>query len=297
MNIGFIGLGNMGGALARRLLLTQKLRVHDLNPGAVDACVGAGADSASSPAELAAASDVVMTCLPTSADVRSVVFGNEGLVEGLGSGNVVVDMTTGDPAETRAMASELHDRGIDMIDAPVSGGPQGADAGTIAIMVGGPETLFQRCRPIFEAISSNVFHAGPNVGDGHTMKLINNMMSAGNRAVAFEAVTLAVKNGLDAETCVGILQKSSGRSNATDIVLPRFVLSGVMDQGFSLGLMLKDVALANKLGGDSETPLLVAALVRQILQAGVNEFGPDADINMLIRLFEDAAKTEVPKGG
>jgi len=295
MDIGFVGLGNMGGALVRRLLLSRKLRAFDINPDAVQAGADKGADTATSPAELAANSDVVLTCLPTSKEVRSVIFGDEGLVDGLARGNVVVDMTTGDPAETRSMAAELAERGIEMIDAPVSGGPMGADAGTIAIMVGGSDELFVRLRPVFEDISPNVFHAG-GVGAGHTMKLVNNMTSAGNRAVAMEAITLAAKNGLDPRTAMEIMQKGSGRSFMTEVVFPNFILTDKIEQGFTLGLMHKDVSLAVKMGDDSNTPLMLGNITRQILQTAIDEMGPDADLNTLIRLYEKAANVTVSKG-
>lgn len=295
MDIGFVGLGNMGGALVRRLLLSRKLRAFDINPDAVQAGADKGADTAASPAELAANSDVVLTCLPTSKEVRSVIFGDEGLVDGLARGNVVVDMTTGDPAETRSMAAELAERGIEMIDAPVSGGPMGADAGTIAIMVGGSDELFVRLRPVFEDISANVFHAG-GVGAGHTMKLVNNLTSAGNRAVAMEAITLAAKNGLKPRTAMEIMQKGSGRSFMTEVVFPNFILTDKIEQGFTLGLMHKDVSLAVKMGDDSNTPLKLGNITRQILQTAIDEMGPDADLNTLIRLYEKAANVTVSKG-
>lgn len=292
MNAGFIGLGSMGGAIVRRLLLSRPLRVFDLRAEAVETMVEAGATAAGSPAELAASCDVVMTCLPTSNEVRQVIFGDEGLVDGLAAGAVVTDMTTGDPNATREMAAELAARGAHLIDAPVSGGPFGAEAGTLAIMVGAPDELFERCRSLFEDVSPNVFHCG-GVGAGHTMKLVNNMASAGNRAVAFEAINLAVKNGLDPRTCAAIMQKSSGRSFMTEVVLPNFILEGKLDQGFSVGLMHKDVSLATKLGQDSATPLTIANIVREILRTAINEYGPDADLNILVRHYENMAKTKI----
>ena len=191
MKLGFIGLGSMGGAIARRLLESHPLCVHDLQPDAVDALAALGATPAAGPAEVAAASDIVLTCLPTSDEVRSVIFDAGGVAGSMADGGVIADMTTGDPVATRDMARSLAERGISLIDAPVSGGPDGAAAGTLAIIVGAPDDLFETCRPVFASISPNVFHAG-DVGAGHTMKLVNNTISAGNRAIAFEAVSLAV---------------------------------------------------------------------------------------------------------
>ncbi len=292
MKTGYIGLGNMGGALARRLLLSQELTVFDLNPAAIETCVAAGATAANGVRAIAEGCETVMMCLPTSAEVRSVIFDPDGLRAGLRPGSLVVDMTTGEPKATREMAAVLADDGIEMIDAPVSGGPQGADAGTIAIMVGASQAQFERIRPILTSISPNVFHAG-EVGSGHVMKVVNNVMSAANRAVAFEAVTLAVKNGIDPRVCVDIVQKGSGRSCATEVTFPDFVLADDLAQGFSLGLMHKDISIATRLGHESATPMLIGNLVREIYQTAINENGADADINTLIEYYEKAAKTKV----
>ena len=131
-------------------------------------------------------------------------------------------MTTGDPGETREMAKRLAEKGVVMIDAPVSGGPLGANAGTIAIMVGAPAEIFAKVKPIFATISPNIFHTG-DVGTGHVMKLVNNVISAGVRAVTFEALAMGIKNGLSLETCTAVLQKGSARSAATELALPKLL--------------------------------------------------------------------------
>ena len=179
MELGYVGLGAMGGALARRLMLSHELRVLDLRPEAVAAFAADGAIPVQDGAALARACDVVMLCLPRSSDVREAIFGAGGLAEGLAPGAIVVDQTTGDPDETRAMAAELAERGVAMIDAPVSGGPSGAEAGTIASMVGGPSQAFETVKPNLQAISPNVVHCG-EVGNGHVAKLVNNTIAACN---------------------------------------------------------------------------------------------------------------------
>lgn len=300
MTVGFIGLGNMGGALARRIVAAHDLCVFDLNTEAVSAFIASGADSApsaradSAPSARAVAErcDMVFMCLPTSTEVRAVVFGDDGVLAGMKEGGLIVDMTTGDPVATRDMAAQAAEHGVSLIDSPVSGGPQGADAGTIAIMVGAPADLFERCRPVLEAISPNIFHVG-DVGTGHSMKLVNNVISATNRAIAFEAVTLAVKNGIDPRTCVEVLQKGSGRSYVSDIAFPEFILTGKMRQGFTLGLMHKDVTLATKLGQDSEVPMPVAGLVRELYRTAMNEMGGDVDLCELLYFYERVSGTKV----
>ena len=292
MSAGYVGLGNMGGAIARRILLQQSMQVFDARREAVQVFVKEGATAAASLAEIGQNCDKVFICLPTSKEVRQVIFESGGLAEHLAKGSLVVDMTTGDPVATKAMAAELAERGIDMIDAPVSGGPIGAERGTLAIMIGGPEALYLKARTVLDAVSPNIFHTG-DIGTGHTMKLVNNVIAACNRAMAFEAVTLGVKNGLDPAVCVDILQKSSGRSYTTEVTFPQYILSGKPIQGFTLGLMHKDVALATKLGEDSDTPMHLANVVKEIFQSALNVRGRDADINTLLELMEDAANTRV----
>lgn len=284
MQLGYVGLGNMGGALGRRLMLQHKLRVYDLDPAAMAAFAEAGATPTQAPKALGAECDLVMTCLPTSTEVRAAIFAEDGLAAGMQPGSVIADMTTGDPNATRSMAAELEGTGITLIDAPVSGGPHGAEAGTIAIMVGAPDDLYARVRPVFEAISPNIFHCG-DVGTGHVMKLVNNIVAASVRTVTFEAVAMGIKNGLTLETCADVLAKGSARSYTTEITLPRLV-AGDAPASFALGLMHKDVRLATQLGVESGSPMLVAGLVREIFQTALNEFGGDVDVNKLIHLFE-----------
>ena len=295
MQLGYVGLGNMGAALARRLLRKDKMRVYDLRPETMARLTDQGGIASQSLKALATDSDMVMTCLPTSTDVHQVIFCSDGLASGLKSGSIIADMTTGDPNATREMAKELAELGIALIDAPVSGGPHGADAGTIAIMVGAPADIYARVQPVFETISPNVFHCG-DVGTGHTMKLVNNVIAASVRVATFEAVTMGIMNGLTLEACARVLAKGSARSYTTEITLPKFV-KGELKTNFSLGLMHKDVRLATELGAASASPMPVCNLVREIFQIAVNDQGADADVNTLIRLHERQSKIAfAPKG-
>ena len=285
MRVGFIGLGNMGGPLARRLVQRHQLTVHDRRPEVMQSFIDEGASGAASPAELAAKCEIVLTCLPTSSEVRDVIFGGGGLLEGLQPGAMVADMTTGDPAQTRAMAQDLADKGLHMIDAPVSGGPRGANEGNIAIMVGAPEDLFQRVRPVLESISSNVLHAG-DVGAGHAIKAGNNLLNLVCRLASFEVVSMLVKNGVAPDKAVGVIQKSSGRSYATEITLPDNILSGKMFQGFTLALMRKDSSLALDIGRASDVPMPFGNLAREMLQGAINEHGLEDDMSALALTYE-----------
>lgn len=292
MQLGYVGLGAMGGALARRLLLKNKLLVYDLRPQVVADYATKGAVAAQNARALAAECNMVMTCLPTSNEVRDAIFGPDGLAAGMKPGGIIADMTTGDPNATRAMAAELKAKGITLIDAPVSGGPHGADAGTIAIMIGAPVDLYARVKPVFEAISPNVFHCG-DVGAGHVMKLVNNVIAASVRAVTFEAVVMGVKNGLSIAKCAEVLNKGSARSYSTDITLPKLAKGGDIRTNFTLALMHKDVRLATELGLASSVPMPISNLVRELFQTTINDQGAGEDVNMMIRTIEKLAKVKV----
>ncbi|MCW5736461.1 MAG: NAD(P)-dependent oxidoreductase [Enhydrobacter sp.] len=291
MKVGFIGLGRMGGALARRLMREHRLAVYDLRAEVRAAFAGEGAEAMPDLRSLAAACDVVLTCLPTSAEVKAVIFGPDGLAEGMRPGSLIADMTTGDPNATRQMAEALQPAGIELIDAPASGGPHGAAAGTIAIIVGASPKQFERTKPIFAAISPNVFHTG-GVGSGQIMKLVNNVIAAGVRAATFEAVALGVKNGLDLKTCVDILAKGTARSYTTELALP-----GLLDPNrkmtFTLGLMHKDVRLATDVASQTGVPMPLASAVREVLQTAINELGSETDLNDLIRVSERQARVDI----
>jgi 3-hydroxyisobutyrate dehydrogenase len=212
----------------------------------------------------------------------------------MAKGGLIVDQTSGATAATRAMAAEIAATGIEMIDAPVSGGPLGAAAGTIAIMVGGSDAQYARIEPILTVISPNVAHVGP-LGAGHTLKALNNMMSAANRLLAFEAIGLAVANGIDAKLAVDVINKSSGRNNATVNVFPTHIFTDNFEMKFTLALMEKDVRLAADLvHGDFEKLTLTPQILRN-LRAAIDRFGAGADLNMVLRLYEAAAGKPIAK--
>jgi len=285
----------MGGALARRLLREHKLTVFDLSAERCAEFAALGATVAASPAEVGAASDIVLTCLPTSAQVRQVIFGdNDGLIRGLKPGGMIADQTSGATAATKAMAAELADTGIELIDAPVSGGPRGADAGTIAIMVGGTDEQYARIAPVLAVITPNATHVGP-LGAGHTLKALNNMMSAANRLLAFEAVSIAAANGLDPATVVDVINKSSGRNNATMTVFPGNIFTDDFEARFTMALMEKDVALAAELAVGGFQDLTLTPLILRNYRAGMERFGRNGDIHQMLRFYEEAAGKKIAK--
>jgi 3-hydroxyisobutyrate dehydrogenase len=292
MQIGYVGLGNMGAALARRLQLQSPLLVYDLNPAAAQRMVDKGSTTCPDLTDLASHCDVIMLCLPTSDHVRKAIWGEYGLLAGLKPGTLIVDQTTGDPIATRAMADDLAKRGVDLVDAPVSGGAQGADAGTIAIMVGAAPAQYARVQPILATISPNVFHAG-GVGGGQVIKLVNNMVSAATRLLTMEGVALAAKNGIEPQRACEILLAGGARNSFMEKFMLPHILKGNLSPGFTLGLMHKDVRLACELGSDSGVPMFYGNLTRELFQTYIAEMGPDAQVHTAALVVDRLAGTHV----
>ncbi|MCE5975210.1 NAD(P)-dependent oxidoreductase [Sinirhodobacter sp. WL0062] len=287
MKVGYVGLGVMGGAIARRLMLSRELQVFDLSENRVADFVANGATAAARLAEMARDCDVVMLCLPRSANVRAAIFAPGGLAEGLSPGKIVVDQTSGDPNDTRSMAGELAKRGVAMLDAPVSGGARGAASGTIAIMAGGTEEDYRRVAPVFDQIGPNHTYCGA-IGAGQVLKLLNNTISTCNRFALLEAVAVGVKNGNSMDVMVDVLNAGGARSKSSETMLPALA-KGVPNAKFALSLMLKDLNLAAQLAIDSGAPLQFGQLARGMLQAASNSFGPDANIDDIADLVADQA--------
>ena len=282
--IGFIGLGNMGAALAMRLL-DPGLMVYDPDQTAMKPFVDGGAIAAADLVAMARQCDIIFACLPTSAVTESVLFGDDGMSGHMKAGQIFIDMTSGDPAMSRDQAARLKQAGIDFVDAPVSGGPRGAREGVIAIMVGGDAALYAQLLPLFGRISSNNFHAGP-VGAGHALKAGNNLLNLICRMASFEVVSLLVNAGVDAGRAVDILQKSSGRNYATEITLPDNILSGKMHQGFSMALMKKDAGLALGMAAAMAQDMPLGTSAFNALQDAINKHGDAADMSLVALSYE-----------
>ena len=282
--IGFIGLGNMGAALAMRLL-DPSLMVYDPDQTAMTPFVDGRAIAAVDLVAMAKQCDIIFACLPTSAVCESVLFGDGGMAGHMKAGQIFIDMTSGDPAISRDQAARLKKAGIDFVDAPVSGGPRGAREGVIAIMVGGDAALYAQLLPLFGRISSNIFHAGP-VGAGHALKAGNNLLNLICRMASFEVVSLLVNAGVDAGRAVDILQKSSGRNYATEITLPDNILSGKMHQGFSMALMKKDAGLALGMAAAMAQDMPLGTSAFDALQDAINNHGDAADMSLVALSYE-----------
>ena len=206
MKVGFIGIGNMGGALASRLIGKIPLTVFDTDIKRLDVWDQEGVTVAKDLRELALGSEVVLTCLPTSNEVKSIVLGKNGISSYLAPGSLIADMTSGDPTITREISGLIFENKIELIDAPVSGGPRGAQEGTIAIMVGGSHAQFERVKNVLSYISHNIIHAGP-LGSGHSIKLGNNLLNLICRMGTLEVISMLVREGVAPDMAVDISKK------------------------------------------------------------------------------------------
>jgi 3-hydroxyisobutyrate dehydrogenase len=287
--IGFIGLGNMGAALAMRFIKPKTrglpLMVYDPDRGKTTSFTEKGAIAAESAVELVKTCDIIFACVPNSTVTEAVLFGEAGIACDLEPGQIFVDMTSGDPAISRDQAARLARAGVMFVDAPVSGGPRGAHEGTIAVMVGGEAALYSQLLPVLKRISCNIFHAGP-VGAGHALKAGNNMLNLICRMASFEVVSLLVNAGVDAERAVDVLQKSSGRNYATEITLPDNILSGKMSQGFSMALMEKDAGLALGMAAGLAQTMPLGEMAFAALQDAINTHGSAADMSLVALDYE-----------
>jgi 3-hydroxyisobutyrate dehydrogenase-like beta-hydroxyacid dehydrogenase len=251
--IGVVGLGNMGGRIARRLLAADHaVAGHDVDPERAPAV---GVSPAASPAELADAAEVVLLSLPDSTVVEPVVA---ELEPHLRAGQVVVDLSTAAPASTMALHARLAQRGVEFVDAGISGGAKGAEQGTLAIMAGGDEATVDALRPLFAAFSAHVYYMGAS-GSGHTAKLLNNFLNAVSHAATAEVMVAARKAGLDLRTFLDVLNHSSGASYATHERFPRIVEGDYVEGGLTGELIMKDVVLYVDLVRSLGVPSLNAA--------------------------------------
>ena len=289
--IGFIGLGSMGRPMASRLRAAGfALTVFDTRADAVRDFVSDGGTAAATLADVARDSDVVITMLPNGEIVRRVVLGsNDSLLTAMPPEFVLIDMSSSSPTGTQALGRILTERGIPMLDAPVSGGVARAEAGTLSIMVGGEPAVIERCRPVLQPMGERIFATGP-LGSGHAMKALNNLVSAAGLIAAAEALLVGRRFGLDPNVMLDVLNASTGRNNSTENKFKQFVLSRRFASGFSLDLMLKDLTTALDLAHATETPAPFSAACRELWAAAQAQLESGADHTAVVRWFETLAK-------
>jgi 3-hydroxyisobutyrate dehydrogenase-like beta-hydroxyacid dehydrogenase len=284
--IGFVGLGQMGSRMARRLLdAGHQVCAYDLDAAAVEALAGHGATPAGSLADLAAASDVVLLSLPTPQVAREVVLGPSGLLAA-GGFDCLIDHSTTGLEVAREIAAGAAASGVEMVDAPVSGGVRGAEQGTLAIMVSAPDDVVARRRHVLEAVGSRIFHVGAEPGQGQVIKLVNNLISAAAMVATAEGMVLGVKAGLDPAVMLDVLNASTARNSHTEDKFPRYVLPRTFDFGFTIGLLHKDVRLALQMAESLEVPTLVTGNAHQVWSVALAEGGPDKDMTTIVQHLE-----------
>lgn len=287
MAVGFVGIGNMGWPMAARLVEAGfAVQAADDRRAQVDAFVQqVGGTAADSLPALASASDLVITVLPTSAAVGTVL---DEILPHLRPGAVVLDMTSGEPAATRRLAARVAEAGGAMVDAPVSGGVSRARTGQLAIMAGGDDAAVERARPALDAMGSSLLRTG-GVGTAHAMKALNNLASAGSFLIGIEALLIGRRFGLDPGVMVDVLNASTGMSNSSQKKFCQFVLSRRFDSGFGLDLMVKDLGIALGVARDTGTAAPFAALCRELSAAAQALLGPGADHTEFAKLSERLA--------
>lgn len=290
--IGFIGVGRMGGRMARRLLdAGNALTIYDSSDQAAEVLVAQGAHRADSPAAVASAAEIVLASLPAPAVVEAVALGPKGVIEGRRA-RIFIDMSTTGATYAKHIAAGLSTKGIVAVDAPVSGGIAGAERGTLAVMVSCSEATLATVKPVLDSIG-RVFFVGRQPGQGQTMKLLNNLLSATAMAISSEAVVMGVKAGLDPQQIIDVVNAGSGRNTATQDKIPRCVIPRTFDFGFALGLLSKDIRLCLQEADALGVPMVVGSAVRQMLAIAAASEGAEADMTEIVKPIEKWAGVTV----
>jgi 3-hydroxyisobutyrate dehydrogenase-like beta-hydroxyacid dehydrogenase len=290
MELGFLGLGQMGAAIAERLEQHgARLHVYDPNEAAMTPFLDRGATAHGSPRAVAEVAEIVFACLPSGAISEAVA----SEVAAGGAVRVYVEMSTiGSPALSKVQAA-VEPRGIALVDCPISGGPKGARAGTLTVICAAPPEVRAKVMPWLQRIGGRVFEVGDRPGQGQLMKLVNNLINAANMVTAFEGLVLGAKGGLDPDQMVSVLNVSTGQNNATLTKIPKAVLPGTFDFGAALSIMVKDVTLGLAEAEALDVPMLVHEQVRQIWRFGERQGLGKADFTSLIKVLEGWAGVEV----
>lgn len=288
MSIGFIGLGNMGLQMARRLIdAGNHLIVFDTRREPMDELLACGATAASSPKDAADRAETVMASLPSLQASMDVATGAGGVIGGERV-QLFIDLSTVGAPTAERTARLLAERGITQIDCPVSGGVGGAQNGTLALMVSGPRDQVEAVRPILDVLG-RVYFIGETPGSAQTMKLANNLLAATTLAATAEAVVLGVKAGLDPAVMIDVFNAGSGSTHASRDKFPRAVLPRTFDFGFATGLMVKDVRLCLEQIAELGLGLEIAQAVGQVWEATIDVTGPESDFTSVIKPMEEAA--------
>jgi 2-hydroxy-3-oxopropionate reductase len=292
--LGFIGMGIMGKPMAKNLLKAgYQLVVYDINAEAVKDIVAAGATAGSSPQDVASKTEIIITMLPNSPHVKSVVLGENGVLRGAKAGSIIIDMSSIAPLVSKEVFAKAAERKIEMLDAPVSGGEPKAIDGTLSIMVGGKKEIFDRCLPILSKMGTSVVLCG-EIGAGNTTKLANQIIVALNIAALSEAMVLGTKAGVDPELIFNAIRGGLAGSTVMEAKTP-MILKGNFKPGFKIDLHIKDLANAIETGHGVGVPLPLTSQVMEILQALKVDGKGQNDHSGIVQFYEKLSKIEVRK--
>lgn len=294
MKVGFIGLGKMGGSIALNLIRGgHELVVHDVRQDAATRHLEAGAQWTDTPRQVAEATEVVFTSLPGPREVEAVALGEDGLAEGLTEGKVYLDLSTSSPALIRRIHAQLAPNGVHVLDAPVSGGPEGARNRRLAIWVGGDREIFQRVRPVLEAMGDKPYYVGP-IGAGTIAKLVHNCVGYVIQAGLAEAFTMGVKAGVDPLALwLAVRQGAQGRQGVFERLADHFLPGEYDPADFALRLARKDIDLAVAVGREYDVPMRLANLALSEMTEALNRGWGGLDSRAAMRLQEERAGVEV----
>ena len=294
MRVAFIGLGDIGEPMASHLARDPfDLVVWNRTASKANEFAGKHkARVATTPAEAVRDADVVITCLPSSVEVEAVLHGENGILEALRKGAVLIDCTSGDPPTSRSIAAELGGRGVEFIDAPVSGGVTAAKSGTLTVMWGGEITVFERVRSVIEAFGKKIVHAGP-VGAGDALKAVNNALLAVHILSTAEGLAILVKAGVDPKVALEVINASSGRSNSSENLIPQRVLTRAFPRTFRLALLEKDIAIAAVMAEDLHARTPVISLTAERFHEAREKLGEQADHVEAVKIVEEENGIEI----
>jgi 3-hydroxyisobutyrate dehydrogenase len=295
MHIGFIGLGRMGFPMARNLIKAgHSVVAHNRSRGPVDRLVALGAKSASTPAEVARSVEILVSCVLTPEQVEQIYLGPEGAMGGARAGQVFIDTSTIYPMTSRKIGEALRAKGVSFIDAPISGGPQGAENGTLSVMVGADAAALEKARPVLEVFGKNIFHMGP-VGSGCSTKICNQILTGTAHVLVAEAMVLGTKLGLDPQKLFEVLHLSSGQCRALDRAVPEAILPRNFDAVYTVSGMIKDLECAIRTARENGVRLLLPALAQQIYVEAQGLGHGDHHLAAVIMPMEKIAGVEVGK--
>ncbi len=285
MKVGFIGLGNMGLPMAKNLVKANfEVVGKNRSKGKEDLFIEAGGKAGMSVAEMAKELDVILTCLPLTADVEAIYFGEDGLIDNGHEGLILVDHSTVAPGLNHKIADAAQRKGIEFLDAPISGGNFGAEDGTLTIMVGGKKEIYEKVLPLFNVMGKNIYHIG-ETGSGSVVKLINNLMVAFHTQAVSEAVTLGKKMGVDSDLLFNILNNSYAQSRIYDRHYNSFIAKDQFEAGFAIKLLHKDMRLAEEMASGANMELPIGSQLTNILKDAIENDLGEQDMSALYILL------------